>query len=252
MNTEEYDWMYRLEDSHWWFVARRDLLERTLRRLLPPRDGQDGNAAAPLILDVGCGTGGTMDRLRPLGTIVGLDLEPRALEYCRQRGWNTLVHGSATALPFPDASFDAAIALDVLEHIPDHAAAAKEVARVLKPDGVFLATVPAYQSLWSRHDVALMHQRRYVAPEFGALLAGAGLTVEYLSYTVAALLPLVWAVRKSQRVFQRHAPPRADAANVPAGLNRALLWLLRAESRLNLRGVRIPFGLTVFAITRKP
>lgn len=237
--------MFRLEDGHWWFVARRSLLLRALRRLLV-------NRPSPRILDVGCGTGGTMDRVRPLGTVVGLDLEPLALEYCRERGWTTLVQGSATALPFADASFDAAIALDVLEHVPDHRAAAREIARVLAPGGVLLATVPAYQALWSRHDIALMHQRRYVTREVKALLEDAGLTVEYLTYTVAALLPLVYLVRKAQRLFQPNAAPRADAAAVSPALNRVLLGILEAESRLNLRGIHLPFGLTVFAIARRP
>jgi ubiquinone/menaquinone biosynthesis C-methylase UbiE len=246
MNREEYDSMYRLEDSHWWFVARRNLLFRSLKRLLDAR-----NNAHPIILDVGCGTGGTLDRMRPLGDVVGLDLEPLALDFCRERGWHTLVNGSATALPFPDDTFDAAVALDVLEHIPDHHTAAREIARVLQPGGVLLATVPAYQSLWSRHDVALMHQRRYLAPEFGALLTAAGLEVEYLTYTVAALLPLVYLIRRAQRFFQPNATPRADAAHVAPLVNRALLALLDAESRLNLNGTHLPFGLTVFAIARK-
>lgn len=252
--------MYRLEDSHWWFVARRDLLSRALQDRLSAA-AADPAVAAPRrtstvhLLDVGCGTGGTLDRLRknmPDARIVGLDLEPLALEFCRERGWNTLVQASATALPFADNTFDAAVALDVLEHIPDHEAAAREIARVLAPGGSILITVPAYRALWSRHDIALMHQRRYVAREMRTLLEGAGLTVDYITYTVAILLPLVALIRFGQKLFQPGGPARADAAHVSPPINSILLALLRFESGLHLSGVRLPFGLTVFAIARKP
>lgn len=247
MNQEEYAQMYRLEDRHWWFVARRHLLTRALEAFLRPSPAAP---RSPRLLDVGCGTGGTLDRLRPYGEVVGLDLEPLALRFCRERGWRTLVQGSATALPFADNSFDAVVALDVLEHIPDDARAAAEIGRVLAPGGILLVTVPAYRSFWSGHDVALMHQRRYVAREVEALLRGAGLKVEQLTYTVSALLPLVWLIRRAQRLLRPNAPPRADAAVTGEPLNGLLRALLQAENHLALR-CRIPFGLTVFAVARK-
>lgn len=249
MNREEYAAMYRLEDTHWWFVARRELVLTALRRLLRSRMPGD---APPRLLDLGCGTGGMLERLRPLGQAVGLDLEPLALAFCRERGHDKLVRGSATALPFRDNSFDFVLALDVLEHIADHETAAREIARVLAPGGHALITVPAYQSLWSRHDVALMHQRRYRAGQVRRLLAGtAGLRLVHLTYTVSMLLPAVWAVRTLQRRLRPHAPPRADVAPTPALLNRLLRALLHGESRVALRA-RLPFGVTVFALARKP
>jgi SAM-dependent methyltransferase len=239
--------MYRLEDSHWWFVARRELVLMALRGLLKKR----GAADEPLrLLDLGCGTGGTMDRLKPFGRVVGLDLEPLALSFCRERGHSALVCGSATALPFADDSFDVVLALDVLEHIPDHEAAAREVRRVLASGGHALVTVPAYKSLWSRHDVALMHQRRYRAGEVARLLGQtAGLSLTRLTYTVSALLPAVWTVRMLQRL-RPEAPARADAVPTAPLLNLLLQNWMRLESRLALR-MRLPFGVTVFAVAEK-
>ena len=244
MNREYYLQMRRLEDRHWWFVARRNLICAALKRF--------GKTKQPLTLDMGCGTGGTMDRLREFARPVGLDLEPLALELCRERGHENLVLASATELPFADATFDAAIALDVLEHIPDDIQAASELARALKPGGVAVVTVPAYQELWSGHDIALMHQRRYRADEVRKLLEGAGLHVEQLSYTVSALLPAVWVVRKLQNALQRKdVPPKADAVPTPEPLNSLLRVLLDVEASLALRA-SLPFGLTIFAVARKP
>lgn len=249
--------MYRMEDRHWWFVARRNLVLMALRRLRDslPKSGFSGAAAALRILDVGCGTGGTLERLRPFGQVVGLDLETLALEFCRRRDPTLrLVRGSATALPFASGAFDVVVAMDVLEHIPDHAAAAREIARVLAPGGALIATVPAYRALWSRHDVALRHQRRYVAKEVRLLLQGAGLRVERLTYTVSAILPIVWAVRMGQKLraasADAAAAPRSDVVPTPALTNQVLRGLLDLENRVALRA-HVPFGVTVFAIARK-
>jgi SAM-dependent methyltransferase len=163
------------------------------------------------------------------------------------------VRASATRLPFGDGAFDVVVALDVLEHIPDHEAAAREIARVLAPGGFVIVTVPAYRSLWSRHDVALMHQRRYRSGEVKRLLGAPGLRVARLTYTVSLFLPIVWAIRTSQRLRRssRRETPRADAAPTHPLLNRALRAWLDLESRLALRA-RLPFGVTVFAVAEKP
>lgn len=241
MDQAYYRQMYALEDTHWWFVARRNLLVRALAGRLP---------ANARLLDVGCGTGGTMDRLRSLGEVWGLDMEPLALELCRERGHTNLTLASATDMPFPDNHFDGIVALDVLEHIEDHVSAAKEIARVLKPGGTLVVTVPAYRSLWSRHDIALHHVRRYRAPEMQKLLADTGLTVEKCTYTVSTLFPAVWVVRQFQNKFQKNAPPVADAQPTRAWLNTMLQRGLDIESNLALRS-GLPFGLTVFAIAKK-
>jgi SAM-dependent methyltransferase len=241
MDQAYYRQMYALEDTHWWFVARRNLLVRALQGRLGP---------TPRLLDVGCGTGGTMDRLRTLGEVWGLDMEPLALELCRERGHTNLTLASATDMPYPNNYFDAIVALDVLEHIEDHVSATQEIARVLKPGGTLVVTVPAYQSLWSRHDIALHHVRRYRTPEVRELLKGAGLLVEKCTYTVSALFPAAWVIRRFQNAFQKDAPPVADARPTRPWLNTLLRRELDMESGLVLRG-NLPFGLTVFAVAKK-
>ncbi|MDX1935267.1 MAG: class I SAM-dependent methyltransferase [Capsulimonadales bacterium] len=245
MNRDEYDQMFRLEDEHWWFAARRNLILRAVRSI----------PAEPVLprrfLDVGCGTGGTLARLAPSGEVVGLDMEPLALTYCRRRGLRNLVQGSATSLPFRDAVFSGVLALDVLEHLPEDSACVREIARVLAPGGVVYVTVPAYRSLWSSHDVALMHQRRYVAGEVRRLLEGEGLEIVRLSYTVSLFFPPVWLIRTLRRRLRPGKPAKADVALTPPWLNGVLRRVLDIESRIALR-FRLPFGVTVFAAARKP
>lgn len=239
-----YGAMHRLEDTHWWFVSRRELACAALRRW--------GNRDTPLVLDMGCGTGGTLDRLAEFARPVGIDLEPLALSFCHARGHADLAWASATDLPFAEATFDAVLALDVLEHIPDHAAAAREMARVLRPGGVAVVTVPAYQFLWSGHDIALHHQRRYVRRQLRELLATSGLELEWETYTVSSLFPVAWLVRVGKRLATpRGAAPMADTQPTRPWLNRLLTRILLAEGRWTLRH-RLPFGLTVLAVARKP
>lgn len=246
MNYEEYARMRQLEDEHWWFVARRRLVARALRRFTPPTP-----VDRPIrLLDVGCGTGGTLDFLRPFGNPVGVDMEPEALRFCRERGYNDLVLADATALPFADHTFEAIVALDVLEHIPDDHAAAREIARTLTPGGLVFITVPAYRSLWSSHDVALQHQRRYISREIRSLLSGVGLEPLHLTYAMTTYFPLVWMIRQARTRLSPNAPPRADVAPTPPALNWALRSWLDIEGSLTLR-THLPFGLTVFAIARK-
>ena len=134
----------------------------------------------------------------------------------------------------------------------------RQFCRVLKPGGYVVATVPAYQSLWSEHDVALMHYRRYVAREVRDRFVAAGLTITRLSYAMTLLYPLVWAVRRASILkSKRHASgssdagPKASLVAVPGFVNRLLIGLLALENVL-IRRVRLPFGLSVFCLAQKP
>src|SRR5213080_880241 len=106
MNAEEYERMYRLEDSYWWFVGRHDLVLTFLRNVY-----RDRNDLA--ILDIGCGTGAMSQKLGRFGSVVSADFSPLALEFCRRRGLNRLCSADAMRLPFQDNSFDTIVSLDI-------------------------------------------------------------------------------------------------------------------------------------------
>lgn len=237
MQPAEYERMYALEESYWWFQGRHDLVLRALARRFPGRTDL-------AILDLGCGTGAMSCRMRQWGEVVSADISPIALSYSRRRGVTSLTAADAMRLPFRTGSFDAVVALDILEHLPDDGMAASEIMRVLKPGGAAIITVPAYQSLWSGHDLALMHHRRYVAGEVGRLLSSAGANIERLTYAMTFLYPAVWLVR---RLPKYRKSEEATLVQVPEWANSLLAGLLRLENAL-LGHCRLPFGVTVFCV----
>ncbi|MEP6754797.1 MAG: class I SAM-dependent methyltransferase [Chthonomonadales bacterium] len=241
MNAEEYTRMYQLEDSYWWFVGRHNLVLSFLNGVYSSRKDL-------VILDIGCGTGAMSQKLAKFGQVVSADFSPLALEFSRKRGLTDLCAADAMRLPIQSQTFDLIIALDILEHLPDDEAALAEFQRILKPGGRVIATVPAYMSLWSGHDVALMHFRRYTASGFRERYVKAKLDVERLSYAMTFLFPVVWLVR---RVFaNKNAPPKASLVHVPGIANKILVWLLSCENAV-IRLVSLPFGVTVFCMARR-
>src|SRR3990170_5193646 len=158
MEKELYGLYHREEDSWWWGVGRRTLIASLWKRY------GNGNGR-PSFLEIGCGAGGLLKELSTVGTAYGLDVEAEAMKYCRERGLDALCLGDAAALPYRDNSFDAVVCVDVLEHLDDDGAALADIFRVCKPGGRLLATVPAFQFLWSRRDEQLHHKRRYTLGE---------------------------------------------------------------------------------------
>jgi ubiquinone/menaquinone biosynthesis C-methylase UbiE len=247
MNVAEYERMYRLEDSYWWFVARHRLIESLIRM----RYGAPGAAPPLTILDIGCGTGAMSRRIAQWGRVVSADFSPEALEFSRRRGLSHLVGADAMRIPLASDSFDLLVAMDMLEHLKDDCLALREFFRVLKPGGRMFATVPAYPHLWSEHDIALMHYRRYVRGELRERVTAAGFRVEKLSHTMTLLYPLVAMQRRMNAAHPPHDPPQAAMPLFPPPVNAALTGLLAVENAV-ARRVDFPFGVTIVCVAVKP
>lgn len=226
-----------LEERHWWFVARRRILLSLLERNLPDRTDLD-------VLDAGCGGGATMESLRRYGLVRGMELAKEAVEYNRERG-RDVIEGSIERMPFEDESFDLALALDVIEHVPDDLAALEELSRVLRPGGSLLVTVPALDMLWSAHDETNGHYRRYTLAGLRGRVARAGFEVVELSYFNTLLFPAVLAARKLRRKSSG-----SDVEEVPEPLNSILAGVFSLEASL-LGWTKLPVGVSVLCFARK-
>jgi len=242
VQAEEYARMRELEDHYWWFVGRRRLALKLLRKYMPPSE-------KPTVLDLGCGTGAVACDLSKWARPVGIDMSDLALRFSHGRGLGELVRARGEWLPVRGGSMDAVIALDIFEHIDDDMAAFWESMRVLRPGGVLVLSVPAFRSLWGPHDVALMHFRRYRAGELAGKLREAGFEIRRLSYSVFFLFPVVVLVRLLEKASK--GPPQASLPKVPSWINRALAGLQDAEAGI-LSTASLPWGSSVIAVARKP
>ena len=219
-----------LEDRHWWYRERRALVTRALRGRRP------GTA-----LDVGAAGGGNTRVLQAAGwRAAALEYGEEGARVCAERGIPVL-RGDATRLPLAGESLDLVVAYDVLEHIEDDAAAAKGVFDLLRPGGLFLVAVPCDMKLWSAHDVAVNHVRRYSRPELLSLLTGAGFEIEDVRSWMVLLRP---AVR-----LRRRSSTGSDLDDPPAWLNTALGAVVAAERWLPVR--RLP-GVSLLVTARRP
>ncbi len=231
--------LFQLENTHWWHIAKR----RTALALLQPRVARGAK-----ILDLGCGTGQNLISLAALGTTWGVDIELEALRWCRQRGLRNVKKGTAYALPFADQSLDIVTLFDVLEHTNEDRTLA-EVRRVLKPGGLILLTVPAYQWLWSRWDKVLHHRKRYNRTDLSAALIRHGLAPVTMSYAYSFLLLPVWLVRQLKSRFSSEKYSSDFRLGSP-WVNSLMGKLADCERPLIQRG-HLPFGTSIFALARK-
>src|SRR6266581_7482038 len=177
MQAHTYSIMFQVEESHWWFIGRRRIIEGFVADIV-----RKIGKLKPRILDVGCGTGANLQLLSKFGVAEGVDVSSEALEFCRARGLTRVKQGAAESLPFEDASFDLITGLDVVEHLDDDLAGLTEMRRVLRPEGRAVLFVPAFMFLWGVQDDISHHRRRYDLRELKQKVNEAGLSVERATY----------------------------------------------------------------------
>jgi SAM-dependent methyltransferase len=234
---------HRAEDIHWWYRGRRTVLDGVLAEL--------GLPAGARILDAGCGSGRNMVELARLGTVTGVELSETSVELARERDVGEVIAGSVLEMPFAEDSFDLAVSLDVIEHLQDDLAALREFRRVIAPGGALLVTVPAYQWLWSGHDVINHHHRRYTRRSLQRVAEQAGWTQVRTTYFNSLLLPPAIVLRMLERVNRGKTTESSLDLWVPPGfVNWLLERPLALEAALIGRGGRIPAGLSLLAVFR--
>ncbi|TVV75645.1 class I SAM-dependent methyltransferase [Sphingomonas solaris] len=241
MDRETYDNMARIDGAHWWFVARRRIIDRLIRAQVPLKSDAR-------ILEMGCGTGSNIALLGQFGAVdaVEPDGPARALATAR-----TGIEVKGGLLPdgvdLADGAYDMIAMLDVLEHIPDDGPALAALLPKLAPGGRIVVTVPAGPGLWSAHDTAHHHQRRYTAGSLREVFEANGYRVRHLTHFNTVLYPLVVAARAAGRLMKREG---GDDAMPPAPVNAVLKALFGAE-RYWVPRRTLPFGVSL-AIVAEP
>ncbi len=248
MQHHTYAILRRVEESHWWFVGRRQIIRSFLEPLMQKLKARRAEAETIKILDVGCGTGANLELLSEFGEAEGVDVSTEALSFCRERGLTGVKQGAAESLPYADNSFDLVTGLDVVEHLDDDLAGLKEMRRVLRPDGKTLLFVPAFMFLWGVQDDISNHRRRYTMKELKRVLREAGFAIERATYVnISFFAPILLG-----RLFMRATGLRPESENnITIGfLNGALGKLLGAE-RAPLRFMNFPFGVSIICVARR-
>lgn len=236
--------MQELEERHWWYRSRTRLVEGDLSRLYGDRKGLR-------ILDLATACGKNLEHFGERGQVYGIDISRESLRYCRERRGAGIVLADAMGIPFKDGAFDLVLALDALEHFEDDAKALAEIGRVLKGGGHLVITVPALMLLWSAHDEAYHHRRRYTRAELAGKLEAAGFTVERITYWTSLLLPPVYLFRKVRGLW-RDGEPRSDFhTSLPSIANQFFGGVQALERAAIARGLRLPFGVSLFCAVRK-
>ncbi len=224
---------------HWWFRGRLAVLLAVLRRALPRRPVR--------LLELGCGSGNVLGALGEFGEAVGMETHPALAAAARAAGLDVRPGALPGDLVVPPGWADVVLLLDVLEHLEDDAAALAAARRALAAGGLLVVTVPAYGWLWSAHDVALGHRRRYTAGTLRRLVECAGFAVERVSYFNTLLFPAVALARAWKRLtggsahdLRRPVPP----------VNRGLEWVFALERHVVPR-VSLPFGSSLLLLARR-
>ncbi|MBI4510288.1 MAG: class I SAM-dependent methyltransferase [Deltaproteobacteria bacterium] len=247
MERATYEIEALVERDHWWFRGRRKLLSSLLANLDPPL------APSARVLDVGCGTGANGPVLTEYGReVIGIDASsvPLGIAGTAQRGHTVRVRGDACSLPFASESFDLVVALDVLEHLEDDHAAARELFRVMRPGGALIVFVPALRILWGLQDDVSHHVRRYDKDELRLVVLGAGLDIQRLTFFNTFLFPPILAARLAMRVF----PPRHLKSENEIGgkvANAILAHVFSWEVPV-LEWLDFPVGVSLACVARRP
>lgn len=233
MQHDEVTKLADLEYRHWWYAERRALVAKQLRRLGPPRAGEHA-------LDIGSAAGGNSAVLAEHGwSVTAADLSTTAVTLAAERGIR-VINSDVTRLPVKSGSVGLVTALDVLEHVPDDRSAISEIHRVLRPGASALITVPASMSLWSQHDVAVGHVRRYSRPQLITLVQGSGLRIDDVWSWNVLLRPIA--------AWRRRRSTGSDLDRPAAIVNAGLRTIVAAERILPVG--KMP-GVSLVLVARK-
>jgi len=245
MEKEFEEKYHTLEDGHYWFRARRHIIARLLR--FTPKTAK--------IIDIGCSGCAMLADLASAGFshLFGLDVSETAIGICQKRGFQSTHVADGASTGYGPGAFEVAIASDILEHMQEDAAAIREWARILNKDGTLIIFVPAHRYLWSKHDAANQHFRRYRKNELKSVVEENGFYIERIGYWNFCLFFPVLFTRGIQRLLVRQSVVSGadNLYRVNPTLNKVLFSLLALENKLMALGIQMPIGVSLFCIAKK-
>jgi len=248
MDHKFYQEYYNLEREGWWFKARLSILESYCKKII--------NHPEMRILNVGAATGATSEMLSKFGEVTSLEYDEFCCKFLKEKTGIEAINASLTNLPFEDDSYDIICAFDVIEHIEDDIKAIEEIHRVLKPNGKYLLTVPAFQSLWSNHDVINHHYRRYRKNQFNKLIVNNKLKINYSTYFNFWLFIPISIVR----FILNNIPRKKNSDSTGSDneimqsskiVNGILYRIFYSEKFLLKLNIKFPFGVSILTIGSK-
>ena len=245
LDKKIYDTVYKIEDTYWWFVGQRFLVNQFLLKYY----NSNKNLT---ILDAGCGTGINAKMLSKFGKVYGIDISDDALQFCRIRGIINVKKSNVMNIKFKNNMFDVVAALGIFYHkcVIDDVKGMKEIYRVLKPGGRLFIVDSAMKCLHGKHDLVFHSGRRYSKNELGYKLQKAGFKVEKISYYNTLFFPAIYVYRKLSNLLK--SPPKSD---INESINPLLNFLLNIISKIEILGIKYtnyPFGVNIFVVAKKP
>ncbi|MBC8111111.1 MAG: class I SAM-dependent methyltransferase [Verrucomicrobia bacterium] len=247
MDKNYYTEYYSLERENWWFKVRAAIIIERLEKIIPSSPNLQ-------ILNIGAATGRTSELLSRFGEVTSVEYDKACCDFTNEKLGMHIINASITELPFAAASFDVVCAFDVIEHVENDVLAVQEMKRVCKSSGTLAITVPAFQQLWSQHDVVNHHFRRYVMPKLAGLFQPDTDNIVYKTYFNTLLFPLIWIFRRISNWFpvkRTGAGSDFSVIGKKSVFNPVLFQLFNLEKML-LRYFSFPFGVSILICWKKP
>ncbi|RNC82729.1 MAG: class I SAM-dependent methyltransferase [Phycisphaera sp.] len=245
MHDDLYTEMAALEDRFWWFVAKRNILLNLIGRYAPARKpGEKG-----LAIDLGCGSGGLLRRLKDSFPTLGVEMNEHAREICAEHGLTVKPGWLPDDVPAEDASADVIVMSDVLEHVEKDVETVKVAAQKLRPGGILVCTVPAHPWMWTKRDEHHNHFRRYTRDQYERMFDIPELAAVVESYYNSFLFPPMVAARLLGKVLKKDT--EAGDIRVPPGpVNGAMRRVFECEKQI-LGKLRLPIGASLISVHRR-